>query len=69
MIRVISFFLIQIVYFVLIIVIRPFAESSNNLAEIVNEFLFTSLISMLLYYNESDRWNSTIEKTFIYSIL
>ena len=67
--RVISFFLIQIPYFILIIVIRPFTDKENNIVEIINESLLTIFVSMLLYYNESDRWNYTIERVFIYSIL
>ena len=63
------FFLIQVSYLIIIIIIRPFQEKTNNLVEIVNELVLTILISLLLFYNKSSRWNTTIEDIFIYSIM
>ena len=69
MYRVISFFVIQAPYFVLIITIKPFTDIVNNIVEIVNEILLTGLLSMLLYYNQSSRWDNRIEEVFVYFIL
>ena len=66
--RVVSFSLIQIIYFTLFLVIRPFTQITNNLVETNNEFLLVYMVFMLSYYNKRDRWNYTIEKVFIHSI-
>ena len=66
--RVILFNLVQILYFALIIVLRPFTQIDNNIVEIVNELLLTVLGSLLLHYNESSRWDKTIENVYIYLI-
>ena len=65
MVRVVSFVVIQISYFILIILIRPFVKITNNIVEIVNEAMMTTLILMLLYFNEPSRWNQTIEKAMM----
>ena len=68
MVNVIIFVIIQVLFFVMIIAIRPFDQVLNNIVETLNELLLTGLVSILLYYNESTRWNATVEKAFIYSI-
>ena len=66
---ILSFFLIQMSFLVVMIWIRPFDETTNNVVEIVNELLLAILISMLLYYNESSRWNTVAEDLFLYAIV
>ena len=67
--RIIPFLVIQMAYFILIIVIRPFEEKTNNIVEIVNELMFTVMISMLVYYNKPSRWNSKIKEVFVLMIM
>ena len=50
-------------------VVRPFEEKTNNIIEIINELVLTVMISMLLHYNESSRWDTQIEDVFIYLIM
>ena len=65
---VILFAAIQIPYFVSIILVRPFNQIANNIVEAINELLLTILICMLLFYNQPNRWNNTIERIVIYLI-
>ena len=66
---VILFGIVQIVYFTLLIAIRPFKQITNNMIEIVNELSLTGLILILVYYNRPNRWNKSIEDVFIYTII
>ena len=65
MVRVISFAVIQISYFILILLFRPFVKITNNIVEIINEAIVTILILTLLHLNEPGRWNQTIEKAMM----
>ena len=48
---------------------RPFEDITNNIVEITNEIFFWSMSGSLIYYNKPNRWNSTIEDVFMYTIL
>ena len=65
----ISFWLVQIFYFILICFLRPYDTFKENLIELINEGVFTVLSGFLLYLNEEDRWSEALEKTFTYLIV
>ena len=46
-IRVYLFAIVQIIYFVLLIAIRPYKQIENNMIEIINELSLSGLIAML----------------------
>jgi hypothetical protein len=56
---------IQLIYFSLLVTVRPFGELENNVIEITNETFLTTFIWLMLNWNKSSRWTSTITTTFI----
>ena len=67
--RVMLFLTVQIVYFILLIAIKPFDEVQNNLIEALNELLLAFLILILVFYNQVNHWSKGTEGVFVYSIL
>lgn len=65
LIDVILFFLVQLVYFVLVVLLRPFANTRDNIIEITNECFFTIFAASVLYLNEEDRWSKVFETVFL----
>ena len=59
----------QIVYLAAIIFTRPFNETKNNIIEIVNEWFYLLLVSLLLYFNSIDRWSETIKNVYLFIII
>ena len=64
-IDVVIFFMIQLFYFVLVVLLRPFESTRDNLIEITNECFFTIFAGSVLYLNQEDRWSEGIELVFL----
>ena len=65
---IVPFNVIQVLYFVAILWIRPLEAKTDTLIDLSNEWFFTVLSLLIIYYNEEPRWNSKISSTFIWSI-
>ena len=61
--------IIQFIYLLGIIVLRPFQEIRNNWIEIVNEVYFFVMVIYISNYSTSDRWTDTAVDIFLYLIL
>ena len=55
----------QLVFFIYIIVLRPFDNIKDNLLEIVNEGHYVVLTSSLLFLNSESKWSQTMEIAYI----
>lgn len=53
---VIGMLVIQIPYTVLIIVLRPFGEKSDNIIEVTNEVFYSVIIAWLIYFDSEGKW-------------
>lgn len=60
---------IQIIYFCIIIILRPFDRVENNLIEIINEIILMIMISFLVIFNMESEWTSLPTNSFLYIIL
>ena len=63
------FMVLQLVYILALIIIRPFEENKDNVSELINEFVFFILLSSMLHFHDHSKWNSAIEMIFIGFIL
>ena len=63
------FVLIQLCYLSFCIIVRPFAEVKDNIAEILNEALYLMLWSSLIYYRSVEQWSLAFEYIFILLIV
>ena len=55
---------LNIINIIFIICMRPYEESKDNFLDIVNKFLFLTLLSFLIYYNSERDW--TVLVAYIY---
>ena len=55
---------IQIIYLVCLIILRPFKEIKANIIEIMNEIYFFLLFGSLIYLNDESDWN--LHNTLVY---
>ena len=63
---VISFLVgLQLIYFVILVAIRPFKEINSNVIEIINELYFLVFIASLLKYNTAVSWEGTPTTAYI----
>ena len=53
------------VYLPIIIALRPFKKVTDNLIEIMNEVFFLVLLSLLMFLNKSDEWDSTTKNVYL----
>ncbi|CAI2373398.1 unnamed protein product [Moneuplotes crassus] len=60
---------VQIVYLVALAVIRPFDRLENNLIELVNEVIYTSMLSIMIACNREEEWSGSITSIFCGIIL
>ena len=60
--------IIQLCYFVFLVIVRPFDEIKNNIIEIMNELYFGILLWWLFYFKSEDRWTATSTNLFIWII-
>ena len=61
--------LIQLIYLIIVLILRPFDDFINNLITILNEIYYLVLICMLVYFNNPDRWTDTIATIYMYLIM
>jgi hypothetical protein len=66
MVHLIGATLLQALHASLIIVIRPFSQVKDNIAEVVNELVFTTLMAGLVYFNKESVWSTTWISTYLY---
>ena len=60
---------VQFWYMVYIMIIRPFENIKENIIEILNEVIFLILLTLLIYYNKNDDWNSTLKTIYMWLIV
>ena len=65
---IVPFNVIQVLYFVAILWIRPLEAKTDTLIDLSNEWFFTVLSLLITYYNEEPRWNSKISSVFMWTI-
>ena len=61
--------IIQVVYLANLILVRPYRQVRDNIIELTNEWFYLVLISLLSYFNETDRWISIVENAYYGIIL
>jgi cysteine-rich repeat protein len=61
--------LLQMLHSSLIILIRPFSQVKDNIAEVANELIFTTLMAGLIYFNKESAWNKTSISVYLYLLL
>ena len=61
--------IVQIAYLTNLIIVRPYKQVKNNVIEIVNEWFYFLLVTLLSYFNTSERWSKTIETVYFWIIL
>ena len=59
----------QVIYLVIITIIRPFEETKDNFIKISNEWFYLLLISLLSHFNTPDRWTETVQYIYLYIII
>ena len=50
---------LQLIYFVILVIIRPYEITISNIIEITNEFYFLVILSTLVKYNTAEKWEGT----------
>ncbi|CAI2380327.1 unnamed protein product [Moneuplotes crassus] len=60
---------VQIFFVLSLVTLRPFDRPENNLIEIVNEIIYTTLLSIMIICDKVDEWSSTVTNIFCYIIL
>ena len=61
--------IIQISYFLFVVLYRPFEEFKDNFLEIFNEVVYSSMWIMLIFLPYENNWNSFTENTFLYLMI
>ena len=59
---------LQIVYLIVLIILRPFEELKDNLIEIINEVFFNYFACWLTHFNSESVWSSTTTDIYILKI-
>jgi hypothetical protein len=67
MVHLIGATLLQMLHASLIILIRPFSQIKDNIAEVANELVFTTLMAGLIYFNKESAWSTTSISAYLYS--
>jgi hypothetical protein len=67
MVHLIGATLLQVLHAILIILIRPFNQVKDNIAEVANELVFTTLMAGLIYFNKESAWSTTSISAYLYS--
>ena len=62
------FIIVQLMYTILICIIRPFDKIESNIILIINETSLFILSCFLIYFNSENRWNNTAVNVFEYFI-
>ena len=66
-IKLVFFVLVQILYFLYLIFVRPLDKAKDNIIGVINEMLILLLVAMLFKYNKESDWNSLSKMVFIMS--
>jgi hypothetical protein len=57
---------LQVLHVTLIILIRPFSKVKDNISEVANELIFTTLMGGLVYFNKESVWSKTSISFYLY---
>ncbi|CAI2365900.1 unnamed protein product [Moneuplotes crassus] len=60
----IGMLVIQFFYLVALTIVRPFDRPENNIIELVNEVIYTSMISIMIACNSEEEWSGSITSIF-----
>ena len=69
MLIIVGMFIIQIVYFGILLSLRPSAEPMNNFIEAINEAIYTLMLGFLTHVNSEERWTPSMSSIFIWIML
>jgi cysteine-rich repeat protein len=58
--------LLQVLHASVIILIRPFNQVKDNIVEVANELVFTTLMAGLVYFNNEAAWNKMSISVYLY---
>lgn len=56
-------------FWIYMVLVKPFQESSNNLIESINGLVYLGLITVLIPLNSSSDWSDSKEELYIYGLL
>ena len=59
----------QLLYFVNLVIIRPFKAAMDNVLELTNEIFYFVLIVLLVPFNSDSKWNKTAESIYLFLII
>ncbi|CAI2379798.1 unnamed protein product [Moneuplotes crassus] len=65
----VGFLVLQLSYFIIIILLKPFDRVENNIIEMINEVIFTLLIGICIIFDQDQEWTSLPTNLFNYTIL
>ena len=60
---------LQIIYLIMLLILRPFEGLNDNIIEIINEVFFSYFLCWLLHFNSEDIWSSTTTDIYSYYYL
>ena len=66
---VVPMIIIQLIYMLYLVIVRPFKLVKDNLIEITNECFYCLLLCLLSYYNTENRWIAVIENIYFLLIV
>lgn len=61
--------IVQALYMVILIFLRPFEEFQNNMIEILNEVIFTIVLGWLIIFDTESRWTSQFTDIYLYILI
>ena len=56
---------LQIIYLIMLLILRPFEGLKDNIVEIINEVFFSYFFCWLLHFNSEDAWSSTTTDIYL----
>ena len=56
---------VQVVYFTSIVILRPFDRTEGNVIEIVNEAIFSTLVSLIVWLDVEEDWSGLKNSVYI----
>ena len=59
----------QVIYYVHIVVSRPFNKKENNMVEIVNETIYLVMVGMIVQFDKKSEWSGLIKSIYTGLIL
>ena len=63
------FVVIQGLYFLYVLILRPHDSVKENLNDFVNEIFFLFFITFLTYFNDADKWNDTATNAYFWILM